>query len=79
MNTLMLIYLRSSLSRIYWTHLAKELSVVIMFHSNVIILFCYFGTFLVANKYFSAYLLKIIVKHDVHNPLRDGNIVDHFR
>ena len=65
----MLTHLRSSLSMIYSTHLATELSVGIMFHSDVIILFCYFRTFLVANKYFNAYLLKIIIRHDILNPL----------
>ena len=55
-------YLRSLLSMIYSTHFATELSAVIMFHSDVIILFCYFRTFLVANKYFNGYLLKIIIK-----------------
>ena len=52
----MLIYLRSSSSMTYSTHLATELSVAIMFHGDVIILFCYFRTFLVGNKYFNAYL-----------------------
>ena len=70
----MLTYLRSSLSMIYSAHLAMELSVVIMFHSDLIFLFCYFRTFLVENKYFNAYLLKMIVKHDILDPLSHGII-----